>query len=101
MPLEDIGNNTRNSLANINAVTIRLDSILKKLDESPSAGSPDAVTELRDTLSDLHRLLDPDAPLQTELRQTLKETTASARSIRSLADTLDNQPESIIRGKAE
>lgn len=101
MPLEDIGNNTRNSLANINAVTIRLDSILKKLDESPSAGSPDAVTELRETLSDVHRLLDPDAPLQTELRQTLKETTASARSIRSLADTLDNQPESIIRGKAE
>ena len=101
MPLEDIGNNTRNSLANINAVTIRLDSILKKLDESPSAESPDTVTELRDTLSDLHRLLDPDAPLQTELRQTLKETTASARSIRSLADTLDNQPESIIRGKAQ
>lgn len=40
-----------------------------------------------------------DSPEMYRLNQTLKEITNAARSVRELADTLESQPEAIIRGK--
>ena len=51
------------------------------------------------TLGHLDRLLSSGSPTQHRLREVLVELTAAARSLRALAETLDRQPESMIRGK--
>ena len=42
----------------------------------------------------------PDAPLQLDARRTLEEVNRAAASLRSLADYLEQHPESLIRGKS-
>ena len=51
------------------------------------------------TLGHLDRLLSSGSPTQHKLKEMLTEFTAAARSLRALAETLDRQPESLIRGK--
>ena len=51
------------------------------------------------TLGHLDRVLAQGSPTQHGLQQLLKEITAAARSVRALAETLDRQPESLLRGK--
>ena len=45
------------------------------------------------------QLLAPDAPAQRNLEQALAEVQRAAQSLRVLADTLQRQPESLLRGK--
>ena len=101
IPFEAIGITTRDSLANLNAATQSLNKLIKRLNEEVAPESTAALTDIRKTLVDVQKSLAPDSPLQQDLRRTLRETSRSAQSIRSLADTLDREPESLLRGKTE
>jgi paraquat-inducible protein B len=58
-----------------------------------------AVTENLDrTLSSARGAISDDAPLIVELENTLREIFPAARSIRQLANTLDQKPEVLIQG---
>ena len=46
-------------------------------------------------------LLSQQAPVQDDLRDTLQELARAARSLRVLADYLEQHPESLLRGKTE
>jgi paraquat-inducible protein B len=50
------------------------------------------------TLAGARGVLSQDAPLIVELEETLKEISDAARSIRQLANTLDQKPEALIQG---
>jgi len=50
------------------------------------------------TLLRTETLLDPDAPLVSQLEATLAETERSARALRDLADSLERDPSSILFG---
>jgi paraquat-inducible protein B len=56
-------------------------------------------TSLDKTLSAARGVISEDAPLVVELEYTLKEISAMSRSIRLLADYLEQHPETLIRGK--
>ena len=56
-------------------------------------------TSLEKTLSDARGVISEDSPLVVELENTLKEISAMSRSIRELADYLEQHPETLIRGK--
>jgi paraquat-inducible protein B len=66
--------------------------IVKKLDTQ-------TLPDLNKTLNSANALLSSDSPLQMDLRDTLRELTKAASSLKKLADTLDQQPQSIIFGK--
>jgi paraquat-inducible protein B len=55
--------------------------------------------QMRSTLGRAHAVLSDDAPLQGELRTTLRDLARAAETVRSLADYLERHPESLIRGK--
>lgn len=57
--------------------------------------------EGRKTLSTAKQTLSADAPLQQDLRETLRELARTAQSLRVLTDYLERHPESLIRGKRE
>ena len=51
------------------------------------------------TMAAARGVLSPDSPLMVDLENTLKEISAMSRSIRQLANYLDQHPEALIRGK--
>jgi paraquat-inducible protein B len=51
------------------------------------------------TMAAARGILSPDAPLMVDLENTLQEISAMSRSIRQLANYLDQHPEALIRGK--
>ena len=67
-----------------------------------------SIEELRKTLGDARqtlggadRVLSSEAPMQLDLRDTLREVSRAAQSLRVLTDYLEQHPESLIRGKKE
>jgi paraquat-inducible protein B len=107
-PLEEIGANARNTLATLNSAAASMDKLLKTFDGQLTPEAKATLTDLRKTLAGMQKTLDgaqkalaSDSPLQQDLRQTLRETARAAQSLRSLADTLDREPESLLRGKSE
>jgi len=93
-----------------------LDQTLKSATKLISSADTVLVPRLKSNLDDLQRtlitveramsnvdttMLGPDAPAQQELRSALQEFARAARSLRVLADQLERQPSSVIRGKPE
>ncbi|MGA8570948.1 MAG: MlaD family protein [Desulfobaccales bacterium] len=56
---------------------------------------------LNKTMSAARGVLSEDSPLIIELQDTLKEISAASRSLRQLADYLEEHPESLVRGKGK
>ena len=56
-------------------------------------------TSLDKTLLLARGVISEDSPLVVDLQNTLKEISAMSRSIRELADFLEQHPETLIRGK--
>ena len=107
MPVEEIGNDLRKTLAT-------LDNTLRSADRTLTRFDAETLPEAKKTLEDLRRaltaaervlnstdntLLGPDAPAQQELRDALQEIARSARAIRLLAESLERNPETLLRGK--
>jgi len=68
------------------------DRIVKKLDEQ-------TIPELNKTLKNVNTLTDSNSPLITDMRDSMRELTKAATSIKTLTDMLDQQPQSLIFGK--
>ena len=109
VPFEQIGNELKKDLE-------ELDQTLKDARTLLSNADTQLVPQLKTDLDDLHRTLNafeqainnvnatvlgPDAPAQQELRNALQDFARAARSLRVLADQLERQPSSVIRGKAD
>jgi paraquat-inducible protein B len=107
IPLEEIGEEMKKTLAT-------LDTTLQSADRTLTRVDVETLPEAKKTLEDLRRaltvaervlsstdntLLGPNAPAQQELRDALQEIARSARAIRLLADYLERNPESLLRGK--
>jgi paraquat-inducible protein B len=58
-----------------------------------------SLSSLDKTMSAVRGVISPDAPSVVDLENTLKEVSAMSRSIRELADYLEQHPASLIRGK--
>ena len=56
-------------------------------------------TGLDKTMTKARGFLSEDSPLIVDLQNTLQEISAMSRSLRRLADYLDQQPQSLIFGK--
>lgn len=82
-------NNLEQSIASIVKNT---DTLIKKLDA-------EVIPELNQTLKNLNAVTAGDSPLQTDLRDSLREISKAASSMKTLTDMLDQQPQSLIFGK--
>jgi paraquat-inducible protein B len=107
VPMEEIGNDAKKAIES-------LDNTLQSATRALNRVEGETLPEAKKTLEDLRRaataaeralnstdntLLGPDAPAQQELREALQEIARSARAIRLLADYLERNPETLLRGK--
>ena len=96
VPFDDIGRDLRATLAQAREAIAKL---------SPEAQQ--SLAEVRETLDALQgslgkfdrNLLDPDAPVQRNVEQTMTDLQRAAQSLRVLTDYLQRHPESLLRGK--
>jgi phospholipid/cholesterol/gamma-HCH transport system substrate-binding protein len=64
-----------------------------------TASARAALKEAQDTLVAVQSTLGPGSPVDYQLTQTLEQTGDAARSLRQLADYLQRNPSSVIRGR--
>ena len=74
-------------------------ALAKKLDTETTPKMQATIVELEKTLVELQRSIGKDSPLNYNARTALEELSQAMRSIRELADTLENRPQSMIFGK--
>jgi paraquat-inducible protein B len=86
----------RHSLQSLRSVLARVDD--SNLQQAINAAHT-ALDRLGTTLEMTNRLLDPNSPLHYNLIQATGELEETARSIRSLVDTLERHPNALIFGK--
>ena len=74
-----------------------LDPRLKEL----SANLEKTLSSFDKTLSGVRGVISADSPLIVQLENSLQEISGMSKSLRQLANLLDQQPESLIRGKGK
>lgn len=60
-----------------------------------------AITGFEQTMQSVDSLVSPDSPTTYQLNKALQELTRASRAIQALATTLEQQPESLFKGKNE
>jgi len=88
---QEVVHNLNAALGNVEKLTDGLDQRVNRLHLSVEK----TLTKARAALE----LADPDSPAAVNLNNALAELAAAARSIRVLADYLEQHPESLIHGK--
>lgn len=64
-----------------------------------SRSAADALDDIRAAAGAANNLVSQDSPLHFQLSRTLEEVAKAARSLRLLADTLEQNPEALLKGK--
>jgi paraquat-inducible protein B len=99
LPLEQIGNDLRDTMAHLNKSTEQLQKLMQNIDEKVAPAATATLEKTETTLTKLDRLLDAESPTGYELKQALAELADAARNISVLADYLGQHPESLVFGK--
>ena len=108
LPLDEVANDARQTLQTLDTTLKDADTMVRRVDKDilPEIGmtlqeARKTLDEGRKTLGAAKQTLSADAPLQQDLRETLRELARTAQSLRVLTDYLERHPESLIRGKQE
>jgi paraquat-inducible protein B len=99
MPLEEIAAEVRQAARSLDQSLQSADRLLKQVDAEIVPEARAVLDEARKTLGDARGVLSTDAPLLNDLRETLRELSRAAWSVRVIVDYLELYPESLIRGK--
>jgi paraquat-inducible protein B len=102
MPLEAMGTEAKDLIANLNKTLKQANSLLGNIDTQMVPATTKTLEDLRRAISNGDQaLFGKDSSLPTDLRTTLQEMTEAARSVRVLVDYLQRHPEALIRGKKQ
>ena len=108
LPLDELANDVRQTLQTLDATLKDAAQMVRSVDkdllpeiEVTLEEARKTLDEGRKTLGAARQTLSADAPLQQDLRVTLRELARTAQSLRVLTDYLERHPESLIFGKQE
>lgn len=92
IPYEDIGNQLNVALKQLNKATANIDkNVTPELSQT--------LKQIQKTLDNFDGLIAPGSPLPQNINIMVEELTRGIQSIRTLSDTLQTQPDSILRGR--
>ncbi len=101
VPFDAIAVDLRKALDQLTKTLNDADAAVKRLDTEISPELKQTLEQARRTLADAQRAVAEDAPLQTDLRDTLQEVQRSSESLRALIDFLERHPDALIRGRQQ
>jgi paraquat-inducible protein B len=99
LPLDHIGADLRQSLRALSRTMDSVDKLVRRFDTDITPAARTTLEDARRTFKAAEQTFASDAPLQQDTRAMLRELTRTAQSLRALADYLERNPESLIRGK--
>jgi len=99
IPLEQIGKDLQQTMANLSKTTANLQTLVQKLDANVAPAATDTLKQAQTTLIKVDRLLNADSPTGHELKRALAELADAARNIAILVDYLERHPDSLVFGK--
>jgi paraquat-inducible protein B len=91
--------NLRDGVLDLSATIANLKRLTAELQQTTAPELARVLTSATATLTAAQSMFAPNGTTRTETNRLLQELTQAARSIRLLADYLEQHPESIIRGK--
>ena len=99
MPVEELANDARKALQTLDGTLQSTDQLVKQIhgDIAPEVAA--VLVDTRRTLGTAKLTLASDSPQLVQVRQTMGELARAAQAMRVLAETLEKNPESLIRGK--
>jgi len=97
----DLADATQNASRALTVARTSLQSLTQTISDETLVQVDATLAELENTLKKVHQHLEANDPLMYELLGALHEIASAARSVRDLADTLEEHPESLVRGKAK
>lgn len=101
LPLTDISADLRKALTTLNTTLTHTDRLVQHVDTDIAPKANEVLEQVRKTLGNVDHILSDDSNLQQNLQESLHEISRAAQALRSLSDTLDRHPESLLRGKKE
>jgi paraquat-inducible protein B len=101
VPYEQIAGDLRTTLAALNKTLASTEQAVTRINTDVTPELTAAMKDVRKTVNNAERTLADDSPLQQDMRQTLRELTRAAGSVRVLTDYLERHPESLLRGKPD
>ncbi len=115
MPLEELAGDAGKSIRSLDATLKSAERLINNIDTSVLPETRSVLLEARESLKDVrntlretrktlggaNQVLSSDAPAVLDLRDTMREVSRAAQSLRVLSDYLEQHPESLIRGKRE
>lgn len=108
LPLEELAGDARKTIQALDTTLKSADTLLKNIDTAVVPETRLMMEDVRKTLdgankalAEIKQTMSADAPLQVDMRDTLRELGRAAQSLRVLGDYLERNPEALIRGKKE
>ncbi|WP_332673628.1 PqiB family protein [Aromatoleum sp.] len=101
VPLEAIGADLRRTLKTLDQTLQSSNQLVKRVDQELTPELRTTLEGARRSLAAVEFTMASEAPLQQDVRETLRDLSKASDSLRALADYLERHPESLIRGKRE
>ncbi|MGZ5089019.1 MAG: mammalian cell entry protein, partial [Usitatibacter sp.] len=99
IPFDVIGEDLRKALASLDATLKTVDKAATRIDRDVIPELTKTLENARRTFESAQRTLAQDSPVQNDLRDALQEVGRASEALRSLADSIERQPDSLLRGK--
>ena len=95
--LDTVLDDTAATLAGANRELPKISSLVQKNLEVLDK----AIKGFEETMNNINRMVEPGSGTNYQLNKALKELTMAGEAIKQLANTINEQPESLLRGKRE
>lgn len=99
LPLEQMGKEVQESLLALRNTLRQTELLTKNLNADLAPAAVAAARQAEKTLASADQLVGADSVVNRELKQLLVELVAAARSVRLMADQIEQNPETLLRGK--
>lgn len=101
IPFDTLGEDAHRVMTDLDSSLKRLDTALAHTDKDVLPEVKASLAQISKTMESLQTTMAGDAPLQQDSRQAMRSMTEAARSLKALTDSLERQPESLLRGKKD
>lgn len=94
IPFDQIGQQLRTTLASTS-------KLMNQIDRQLAPEARNVLRQARQSLESVDHMLSPDASLPVNADRAMQELARAARSLRALAEFLQTNPESLLRGRGD
>lgn len=101
VPFDKIGQDLAATVQETNRNLAAIQTVLHNVDQKALPGVLKTLEESQRTMRQLENVLAADAPLQQDISHAMRDLSNATRALKSLTDTLERNPESLLRGKPE